>query len=527
MTRVPAEHGAVAPTSRQPRLDAKSSGFAQALANLERMAERGTARAPDLETARARTPAPTAADPASGPAKDAPQGRAPAIIRTPRDVQARTALTPPPAARPEAADAPARPATPITTKDAPPAASAAAPPQKPAAKAPAAPRLTPAATTRPAPDATPARPAETNADARKPDAAPETRRRTAPAASAAEPLPTLRTEAAPPPSPAATAVPFATAPTPREEIGPREPRPAPRRPAVARPAPIPEPAAETRTAAAKTAAPEARDVAPAPARAAPRTPPAPQIADAPAPAKSPAAKADATFTMLPEPVRLSQDLRHATRHEDRRPQGGATPQRGTDPADAPRVVRRETHFAPVNRPAITPAPAATAAPLVEDQAEPAPRASSLLDQFQRALEVAPKAGAMPDAKPLPQIQAPPQPLQASAQGPVRVVEIQLQPASMGTLSVTFRLTPFGMKVTVAANVRETAQRLQDDRAELTDMIRRAGYENVEVSIEESTAANDPGTGQGSGTFGQNADRRSREDTPAFPLEDPHGRSLHV
>ncbi|MCF3932455.1 flagellar hook-length control protein FliK [Acuticoccus sp. M5D2P5] len=206
--------------------------------------------------------------------------------------------------------------------------------------------------------------------------------------------------------------------------------------------------------------------------------------------------------------------------------------------DAPRVVRRETHFAPIMKPEVT-APATstassreTSVPDAPDRAPPS-RHEPVLDQIKRAFEAIPKAPNPVDGRPSAMLQpATVQPTRTD--GPVRVVEIQLQPASLGTLSVTFRLTPYGLKVTMSANMRDTAQRLQDDRAELVDLIRRAGYGKVDVSIETASAAGDPGT---SGGFEGRSDarpggRRDRHPAGAFPdpvgdVQRPGGRTLRV
>jgi flagellar hook-length control protein FliK len=95
-----------------------------------------------------------------------------------------------------------------------------------------------------------------------------------------------------------------------------------------------------------------------------------------------------------------------------------------------------------------------------------------------------------------------------------VVEIQLHPASLGALTVTMRLSSAGLKVNVTASVRETAQRLDTDKAELNELIRRAGYDAAEISI-EAASATDADAG-GDGAAGEDRDRPARSESAEPP-----------
>lgn len=202
----------------------------------------------------------------------------------------------------------------------------------------------------------------------------------------------------------------------------------------------------------------------------------------------------------------------------------------------PVVTRRETHFAPVMPPqrhdAITARPTATTPPVDTASAAPLPADQGggqdtrpATEQLGRALERmlpelrpadAPRTAASPAAAAdaAARIQA------QSRSGPVRVVEIQLQPATLGTLTVTMRLSSAGLKVSVSASVRETATRLSDDRSELMQLIRRAGYESADVTVEAAGAwQGGAGDGDTSRRDHEAPERQERRD----PAPDRPGR----
>lgn len=136
---------------------------------------------------------------------------------------------------------------------------------------------------------------------------------------------------------------------------------------------------------------------------------------------------------------------------------------------AANVVRLETHFPPVEPPAITPE---------RPRDRPAGAANGIVEQIRVAIDgvdrtVAAAAPAAPPAAP----QA------AAAPGVIRVLEIALQPAALGTLTVTFRLTAAGtMKVAVSASERDTALTLAEEREELAAIIGASGYAVEDVTV---------------------------------------------
>ena len=193
----------------------------------------------------------------------------------------------------------------------------------------------------------------------------------------------------------------------------------------------------------------------------------------------------------------------------------------------PEVVRRETHFAPVMEPVIfKPAPAATAPTPAKDIVlpRPAPEAESppVVQQLRQALETLNLNGSVaslddPIMDRLLQTDAAPR-MATAAPTPVRLVELQLHPAALGTLSVTMRLSSLGLKVSVVASVRETAERLADDKAELADLVRRIGYDGAEVTIEAATGTGSGGAGSGDRPGSSDGQEDRRRVLETFTIE---------
>lgn len=227
------------------------------------------------------------------------------------------------------------------------------------------------------------------------------------------------------------------------------------------------------------------------------------------------------------------DLQQGTRRRTA-PLRGAEPSAASD-ALATKVTRRETHFAPVLMPqrsaaasAQTSAPAGPVPSAEQTPVTPDPRAAT--EQLGRFLE-----STLPELKSAdgrtPQLQqlvneGSVRALAAQRAGPVRVVELQLQPAALGTLTVTMRLSSSGLKVNVSASLRETATRLSEDRAELTQLIRRAGYEASEITVEAASPSQGFSGGEDSPSRDERPDRgERRERQPEPPLRGR--RTIHV
>ncbi len=153
----------------------------------------------------------------------------------------------------------------------------------------------------------------------------------------------------------------------------------------------------------------------------------------------------------------------------------------TKPLGQIAISRQETHLAPVRQPSAIAdhvwrrhiGPEIKA----ELRTEPAKTTSvGVVDQVSQALdgmrsEVAAKMQ-----------QATQQSMPSRSLPPVKIVEISLQPASLGAIAITMRLTGTGLRVTVSATSRETAEQLREDRDALAALIGSAGYEANEIIV---------------------------------------------
>ncbi|MEM8663783.1 MAG: flagellar hook-length control protein FliK [Pseudomonadota bacterium] len=146
-----------------------------------------------------------------------------------------------------------------------------------------------------------------------------------------------------------------------------------------------------------------------------------------------------------------------------------------------KVTRQETHFAPVRRPEAVEAHrwqqqlGETIEP-TRDEPKKTPF-SAIADQVRTAIE---RAGD-PEAK-LPQQAGHQQQPGARPLAPLRIVELSLQPAALGALSVTMRLSGTGLRITVNATSRETAELLGEEQEALSALLASAGYEASEIVI---------------------------------------------
>jgi chemotaxis protein MotD len=191
------------------------------------------------------------------------------------------------------------------------------------------------------------------------------------------------------------------------------------------------------------------------------------------------------------------------------------------------VLRRETHLPPVaNRgpmPSMIPfvpghpegADPLRAASAMPHQSAPAKAdGAAIIAQIAQSLAGRPDAAPIADAK---AVTPPPAPSAPAASMAVKMVEIQLHPAALGTITVSMRLSAAGLKVSMTASVRETAQMLQEQRSELVDLIRRAGYGSSDVTVEQAAAVGSDADGDA----GQpsSGDGREHRDRPRQPFPD--------
>lgn len=153
----------------------------------------------------------------------------------------------------------------------------------------------------------------------------------------------------------------------------------------------------------------------------------------------------------------------------------------------PSVPRKEVHFAPVSSsragvPALESSPLGiephakggqsavapsvdTALPSAEEPVSvPVPPAQQIADRItaeSAAFERADPAGATPD--------------QPGTKPVLKVLQIQLQPADLGTVTVRMELKADGLKLHVEADRAETAEIIRNDQDTLSKLLRSAGY----------------------------------------------------
>lgn len=74
-----------------------------------------------------------------------------------------------------------------------------------------------------------------------------------------------------------------------------------------------------------------------------------------------------------------------------------------------------------------------------------------------------------------------------AGGPLKVLSIRLEPQSLGAVTVTMRLTGGSLNVHIVASSHETVQMLQQDRDQLSQLLRTSGYSADVASIQQEGA----------------------------------------
>lgn len=67
-------------------------------------------------------------------------------------------------------------------------------------------------------------------------------------------------------------------------------------------------------------------------------------------------------------------------------------------------------------------------------------------------------------------------------GPLRLLDIQLHPADLGSVTVRMRMSDAGLEVRLSADNAETARMLRNDHAKLADMLAAEGVEEARVSV---------------------------------------------
>jgi len=175
------------------------------------------------------------------------------------------------------------------------------------------------------------------------------------------------------------------------------------------------------------------------------------------------------------------------------------------------VVKQETHFEPVREAANAARDAGAAASrAAKDAGMPTPDASSPAPSVETAGGNPQQATAVPP-RPAQQIadriaseasfldsasQVAFEPAQSGSSSPVKVLQIQLQPADLGTVTVRLELKQSELEVHVEASRAETADMLRSDKDALSNLLRSAGYNVDAGSIRVVEGDRSGATGQG-------------------------------
>lgn len=165
---------------------------------------------------------------------------------------------------------------------------------------------------------------------------------------------------------------------------------------------------------------------------------------------------------------------------------------GSGPSAAMRVtaVSSATHFAPVSR----------LSPVQQISDAAIGALSSLSAVSLQAPAAVDAAGATPGAASQPSVIAQAQPAAPAMQ----MLNLQLEPNSLGVVTITLNLSANGLEVQVAANHPATMDLIERDKQALTDQLRQSGYSvaGVAVSHGGSNVANGGAASQNQGS--QNA-----------------------
>jgi chemotaxis protein MotD len=158
-----------------------------------------------------------------------------------------------------------------------------------------------------------------------------------------------------------------------------------------------------------------------------------------------------------EPMKLSTEgTREDTRAGQRFASSPATVETRPMPIVKVAIREQETHFQPVGQPTLLQKIVDRIAPdLTAPSGQPAATAADVTASDMRS---------KPDA-------------------PIRMLTLQLDPPSMGTVTVRMRLTGDAVEVRLSADRPETIQLLREERSALTDAMRSAGYTFEIASID--------------------------------------------
>ncbi|MBX9931917.1 MAG: flagellar hook-length control protein FliK [Methylobacterium sp.] len=200
------------------------------------------------------------------------------------------------------------------------------------------------------------------------------------------------------------------------------------------------------------------------------------------PMASPASQANAVRSVRPGSLEASPDDRNGRRSEDAKPVIAATVIQGAPASSAPQTLQMP---------------------------------SIPMPSLQVAEAVLAEVGRLPGVSgPV---------IQSGAEGPLRILTIQLRPDDLGTVVVRMRLRGDQLEMSLHASREETASLLRSDGAALDDLLRSAGYQPDLVTVTsgrgEGAGAADPARG---GAAGSSAQGGSNSD-PRHANSDQSGR----
>ncbi len=90
----------------------------------------------------------------------------------------------------------------------------------------------------------------------------------------------------------------------------------------------------------------------------------------------------------------------------------------------------------------------------------------------------------------------------SAAGPVKVLNLQLEPQSMGTVTITLNLSAGGLDVQMAASQSSTVSLIEKDKDALSNRLRNSGYSVAGVAVTFGAHHGSNVANNGSATQGQ-------------------------
>jgi len=103
----------------------------------------------------------------------------------------------------------------------------------------------------------------------------------------------------------------------------------------------------------------------------------------------------------------------------------------------------------------------------------------------------------------------PDPTSASSSGPVKTLNLELEPPSLGTVTITLNLTPDGLDVQLAASQSSTVSLIDKDKESLSDQLRQSGYSLSGMAVTLSSHDGSNVANNGSATQNPNGQAASQ------------------